>query len=48
VCPAGKQFLVVASVVLLVESRRETEVSELDVTTAIEQNVVRLDITLRC
>jgi hypothetical protein len=42
---AGKQLLVVASVVLLVESCRETEVGQLDVTAAIEQDVVGLDVT---
>jgi hypothetical protein len=31
-----------------VESCRETEVSQLDVTTAIEQDVVRLDVTSGC
>lgn len=29
----------------LVETGRETEISELDVTTSVEQDVVRLDIT---
>ena len=48
VCTAGKQLLVVASIVLLVESCRETEISQLDVTAAVEQNVVRLDVTSRC
>lgn len=38
------ELLVVRSVVLLVETGGESEVGELDVTTAVEKDVVRLDV----
>ena len=44
VCSASEQFLVVAGIVFLVEPRRETKIGQFDVTAAIEQDIVRLDI----
>lgn len=44
----SEQFLVVASVVLLVETCGQTEVSQLDMTAPIQQDVVRFDVTTQC
>lgn len=41
----GHELLVVRCVVLLVEASRETKISQLDVSTSIEENVVGFDIT---
>jgi hypothetical protein len=43
---AGEELLVVGCLVLLVESSGETEVSEFDMTTSVEEDVVGFDVTI--
>ena len=45
--PSGEQLLVVSRIVLSVETSRQTEVGELDVSAAVEEDVVGLDVTSR-
>ena len=47
VCAASEQFLVVVGVMLLMEACRQTEIRQLDVAAAVEQDVVGLDVTAR-
>jgi hypothetical protein len=43
---ALKKLLVIVVVVQLVETRRETEISQLDVATSVQENVIWLDVTV--
>lgn len=45
---ASEQLLVVAGVMLLVETCGQTEICQLDVTTTVQKNVIGLDITRQC
>lgn len=45
---ASEQLLVVASVMFLVETCRQTEICQLDVTTTVQEDVVGLNITEQC
>ena len=40
-----EQVLVIRIVMELMKASRQTEIGELDVSTAVQQNVVRLDVT---
>ena len=41
-----QQLLVVGSIMLLVEARAETKVGQLDVSAAVQENVVRFDVAV--
>jgi hypothetical protein len=41
---SAKKVLIVRRLMLSVEARRETKIGELEVSTLVEQDVVRLDI----
>jgi hypothetical protein len=42
-----KKLLVVGTIMQLMKASRQTEISELDMSTTIEQNVVRFDIAVQ-
>ena len=45
---ACQQLFVVACVVLLMEACRKSEIGQLDMAAAVEQNIVGLNITVFC